>query len=98
MFCMLFRKKQRKLVNQILIFPSGFINKYWRTEIMIKSQSFESVWDALEVNPIKAENMKLRSFLMMAIVNYINETGLTQAEVAKRLHITQPRVSALTQG
>ena len=48
---------------------------------MIKSQSFESVWDALEVNPIKAENMKLRSFLMMAIVNYINETGLTQAEV-----------------
>ena len=65
---------------------------------MIKSQSFESVWDALEVNPIKAENMKLRSFLMMAIVNYINETGLTQAEVAKRLHITQPRVSALTQG
>lgn len=34
----------------------------------------------------------------MAIVNYINETGLTQTEVAKRLHITQPRVSALIQG
>ena len=65
---------------------------------MIKSQCFESVWDALEVNPVKAENMKLRSSLTMAIVNYINETGLTQTEVAKRLHITQPRVSALIQG
>ena len=65
---------------------------------MIKSQCFESVWDALETNPIKAENMKLRSSLMIAIVNYINETGSTQMEVAKQLHITQPRVSALIQG
>ena len=65
---------------------------------MIKSACFESVWDTLETNPIKAENMKLRSSLMIAIVNYINETGLTQIEVARKLHITQPRVSALVQG
>lgn len=61
-------------------------------------QSFDSVWDALESDPIKAENMKLRSALIIAISGYIEETGLTQLEAAKRLHITQPRVSALVKG
>lgn len=65
---------------------------------MTELQRFESVWDALEDNPIKAENMKLRSSLMIAIVGYIEKTGLTQIEAAKKLHITQPRVSALVQG
>ena len=59
---------------------------------------FDSVWDALESDPVKAENMKLRSALMIAISEHIGEMGLTQAEAAKRLHITQPRVSALTKG
>ncbi len=35
---------------------------------------------------------------MIAISEHIGEKGLTQAEAAKRLHITQPRVSALTKG
>lgn len=59
---------------------------------------FASVWDALENDPIKAENMKLRSALMIAISEHIVEMRLTQSEAAKRLHITQPRVSALTKG
>lgn len=61
-------------------------------------QHFKSVWDALESDPIKAENMKLRSALMIAINDHIDEMGLTQAQAAKILHITQPRVSALTKG
>ena len=61
-------------------------------------QHFDSVWDALESDPVKAENMKLRSVLMIAINDNIEEMGLTQAQAAKRLHITQPRVSALTKG
>jgi predicted XRE-type DNA-binding protein len=61
-------------------------------------QSFNSVWDALESDPVKAENMKLRSSLMIAINEYIEKTGLTQTEAARVLHITQPRVSALTKG
>lgn len=65
---------------------------------MKNNQSFESVWDALEDSPIKAENMKLRSSLMIAIVDYIHTEKLTQVEAAKKLHITQPRVSALIQG
>ena len=60
--------------------------------------SFHSVWDALESDPIKAENMKLRSALMIAISEHIEEMGLTQVEAARKLHITQPRVSSLTKG
>ena len=59
---------------------------------------FDNVWDALEVDPIKAENLKLRSKLMMAIVERIASEGLNQTEAARRLHITQPRVSALVKG
>ena len=65
---------------------------------MSNFKSHKSVWDALEDDPIKAENMKLRSALMIAINKQIEIAGLTQAEAAKQLHISQPRVSALSQG
>ncbi|MBT4396352.1 MAG: XRE family transcriptional regulator [Acidiferrobacteraceae bacterium] len=61
-------------------------------------QHFNSVWDALESDPVQAANMKLRSSLMIAINEQIEEAGLTQVETAKILHITQPRVSALAKG
>ena len=61
-------------------------------------QSFDNVWDALETDPVKAENMKLRSSLMIAISDNIEEKGLTQIEAARVLHVTQPRISALTKG
>ena len=59
---------------------------------------FDSVWDALEDDPIKAENLKLRSKLMTAIAERIAAEGLNQTEAAKQLNITQPRVSALLKG
>ena len=61
-------------------------------------QSFNSVWDALEDDPIKAQNLKLRSALMMAISEHIEQAQVTQIEAARLLHITQPRVSALIKG
>jgi len=64
----------------------------------MKKQTFESVWDALEDNPVQAKNMKLRSELMAAISHQIEEDGLTQTEAAQQLHISQPRVSALLKG
>lgn len=65
---------------------------------MKKTKAYSSVWDALEDDPIKAENLKLRSELMMAINKKIFKEGLNQTEAAERLTISQPRVSALTQG
>ena len=65
---------------------------------MSKLQSFDSIWDALEDDPIMAENMKLRSTLLMAITKNINSRDINQSEAARLLKITQPRVSALLKG
>ena len=64
----------------------------------MKKQTYDSVWDALEDDPVQAKNMKIRSELMAAISLQIEAEGLTQSEAAKRLHISQPRVSALLKG
>jgi predicted XRE-type DNA-binding protein len=65
---------------------------------MSKSQQFKSVWDALEDDPVRAENLKLRSVLLMEIAEKIRSMGLTQAKAGEVLCINQPRVSALLQG
>lgn len=62
------------------------------------TQRFASVWDAIEDTQQEAENMKLRSTLMMAIKNHITRADLTQADAAKLLGVTQPRVSDLMRG
>ncbi len=64
----------------------------------MKTQTFDSVWDALEDNPVKAKNLKLRAELLTVIISRIEESGLTQQETAKQLGITQPRVNALLKG
>lgn len=45
-----------------------------------------------------AENLKLRAELMIEIHRYIEEHGLTQAEAAKRMGTTQPRINDIVQG
>jgi len=61
-------------------------------------QQFSSVWDAIEDTPVEAENMKLRSQLMVQLQDYITRAGLNQAEAAKLFNVTQPRVSDLMRG
>jgi len=65
---------------------------------MKNEQKFESVWDAIEDTPAEAENMKLRSTLMMNLKNFIVSNKLSQAEAAKLFNITQPSVSDLMRG
>jgi len=64
----------------------------------MKSKRFESVWDAIENTSADAENMKLRSRLMMAVREHIKREGLSQAQAAKLLGVTQPRISDLVRG
>jgi predicted XRE-type DNA-binding protein len=64
----------------------------------MSKKRFASVWDAIEDTPAQAENMKLRSALIMALKDHIARSGLTQAEIAKLLGVTQPRVSDLMRG
>lgn len=59
---------------------------------------FASVWDAIEDNSVEAENMKLRSVLMMAVRDHIEGEGLSQGEAAKLFGVTQPRISDLVRG
>ena len=65
---------------------------------MSKQQKFKSVWDALEDDPVRAQNLKLRSALMIEIGKKIGELEITQSQAAKVLCISQPRVCALLQG
>lgn len=62
------------------------------------NQQFESVWDALEDDPIKAENLKLRSEIMVAINQHLDSEELTQKQIAEIIKSTQPRVSELRKG
>lgn len=64
---------------------------------MIKER-FDSVWDALENSPAEAANMKARSGLMIAIQEAVAGWKLTQADAAKRLGVTQPRMNDLLRG
>jgi predicted XRE-type DNA-binding protein len=64
----------------------------------MSKKRFANVWDAIEDAPAQAENMKLRSALMMALKDHIARTELSQSEAAKLLGVTQPRVSDLVRG
>jgi len=64
----------------------------------MSDQRFASVWDAIEDTPEEAENMKLRSVLMTALKNHIARTGMSPAQAAKLLGVTQPRVADLMRG
>ena len=46
----------------------------------------------------EAENLKMRAELMMRIDDFYRESGRTQAEAAKALGLTQPRLNALLKG
>jgi predicted XRE-type DNA-binding protein len=46
----------------------------------------------------EAENLKLRSELMMRIDDHFRASRMTQAEAAKALGLTQPRLNALLKG
>jgi len=59
---------------------------------------FDSVWDAIEETPAQAENLKLRSSLMLALKRHIVRKGLSQIEAAKVFGVTQPRISNLMRG
>lgn len=64
----------------------------------MSNERFSSVWDAIEDTPAAAENMKLRSALMMALSDHITSAGLSQKQAADLLGVTQPRVSDLLRG
>ena len=61
-------------------------------------QRFANVWDAIEDTPEEAENMKLRSSLVIALKKHMDGSGLSQVQIAKLFGVTQPRLSDLMRG
>jgi len=52
----------------------------------------------LGFSPAEAENLRIRSAMMNALVAHLQSRKLTQAQAAKLLGVTQPRISDLMRG
>ena len=62
------------------------------------TRSSGNVFRDLGFSPEEAEHLKIRSDLMIHVQNIIRARRLKQAEAAKVLGVTQPRVSDLLRG
>ena len=56
------------------------------------------VFTDLGFSPAESRILRLRSQMMTALRKFIEKEGLTQADAAKRLKVSQPRISDLTGG
>ena len=67
---------------------------------MAKREQFQSenVFEQLGFKPEEALNLRLRSEMMSALIAEIEKRGLTQAQAAKQLGVSQPRISDLMRG
>ncbi len=59
---------------------------------------YSNVWVAIENTPQEAAAMRARADLLIALQERLQALKLTQAESAKLLGVTQPRVSDLMRG
>ena len=61
----------------------------------MKHQEYANVWDALTDSPEESANMTMRSNLLIALQQRVKSWEVTQAEAARRLGVTQPRLNDL---
>ena len=65
---------------------------------MIRQKPRHDVFADLGFAPAEAENLRIRSAMMRALVAFIRKEGFNQAQAARLLGVTQPRVSDLMRG
>lgn len=65
---------------------------------MCSAKEFASVWDAIEDTSRQAACMRARADLMIALQEWVRIGTKTQAEAARVLGVTQPRMSDLMRG
>jgi len=56
------------------------------------------VWDAIEDTPEAAEEMRLRSTLMMDLQNHLKALKMSETQAAALLDLPHPRIVDLMQG
>ena len=63
-----------------------------------RTRASGNVFAELGFDKAEAENLKLRAELMMRIEELYRKSGMTQAQAAGALGLTQPRLNALLKG
>ena len=58
----------------------------------------DNVFRDIGFDKVEAENLKLRSTLMIRIVKLVRESEMTQSEAAPVFGVTQPRLNQLLKG
>ena len=61
-------------------------------------RSSDNIFCDLGFSPSEAARLAVRSRLMLALREHIRRKGWTQAEAARVMGVTQPRISNLVQG
>ncbi|MEY3880911.1 MAG: hypothetical protein RIQ94_1707 [Pseudomonadota bacterium] len=59
---------------------------------------FDNIWDALESDPIERANLQLRSQLLSALIDALEQNGMTQTRSANLLGIDEPSLTNLMAG
>ena len=65
---------------------------------MTISKGYQNVFEALEDNPAMAQNLEIRSELMISLRQYIEDAELSQKKAADVFGVHQPRISDLMRG
>lgn len=65
---------------------------------MTTTRRYSNAFEAVGFEPIEAEHLPIRADLVLEVERFIGNRGLTQAEAAKLLHVTQSRISDLMRG
>jgi predicted XRE-type DNA-binding protein len=81
---------------EVQAFDSG--KKGTMTEKLKFVRGGGNIFNDLRFGGVEAENLKLRSDLMVRIVQFYQKSGMTQAAAARALGLTQPRLNALLKG
>jgi len=64
----------------------------------MREEAFDSVWDAIEDDPVEVASLKARSGILIAIQDAIDGWALHDAAAAKRLGVTSARLKDLRSG
>src|SRR4051794_26510707 len=64
-------------------------------EVTTIGPAIDNIWDVLQLDPADRERHKMLSDISIFIGKRIKQQGWTQKEAAKRMGVTQPRVSNL---
>jgi predicted XRE-type DNA-binding protein len=65
---------------------------------MSRSKKSPNVFEQIGFSQGEAAHLQLRSAMMTSLIAEIERQGLTQTDAARRMGITQPRVSDLMRG